>query len=81
MICEIGQLDETIDYMEHEISRLMRQKRSSEVYENRQLSEMVHTMAKNSRSHKAAVKECSYEEPQHFHNITSQICKLLKIDC
>ena len=67
--------------MAHEINRLMRQKRSSEVYENRQLSEMMNTMSKNSRSQKAAVRECSYEEPQHFNHITSQICKLLKIDC
>ena len=73
LIGDITEVDETIDHLEHEIERSKRQKRSSEVYENRQLSEMIN-MTKNSRSHKAAIKDCDPSNPQHLQNITMKIC-------
>ena len=46
------------------MERILKQKRSSEVYENRQFSEIVN-ISKKSRSNKAAIKEYGSHHSQH----------------
>jgi hypothetical protein len=76
---EVELLDVRIAAAEGEIERLARQKRTSEVYENGQISEF-YNIAKKSRSNKNLVDDSPDSPRDELAAIALQVCDLLQIE-
>lgn len=79
LFTEVESLDARIAAAETEIDRLARQKRTSEVYENGQLTEF-YNISKKSRSNKNLVGDTSDSAQDQPAIITRELCRLLSID-